>query len=233
MQGNKLALERIVFLGRTFDEYVHMFSLSDEVLKGKKILDCPAGACSFTTIGNQKGLDITACDIAYYHSVRELEHKGLEDINHAMFQMEKVKGKYKWSFFKTIEELRKHRKSALHNCVADMVTHPERYNPVTLPSMPFKDNEFDILLSAHFLFMYADRLDYDFHLSTIKEMLRVTKEEIRIFPIVDLEGNRYEHLDRLYTFLHERGCSVEEKVVPYEFQENANMMLVIKKNKPS
>ncbi len=50
----------------------------------------------------------------------------------------------------------------------------ERYIPVTLPSLPFMNEEFDILLSAHFLFMYADRLDYQFHIETVKELLRVT-----------------------------------------------------------
>ena len=61
-----------------------MFSLSIKELKGKKILDCPAGACSFTALGNKVGLDVTACDIAYYHSVEKLENKGLQDIDHAM-----------------------------------------------------------------------------------------------------------------------------------------------------
>jgi hypothetical protein len=45
-QSKKLDLERIVFIGRTFEEYLDMFSLSEEELKEKKILDCPAGACS-------------------------------------------------------------------------------------------------------------------------------------------------------------------------------------------
>ena len=105
----------------------------------------------------------------------------------------------------------------------------ERYIPVTLPSLPFKDDEFDILLSAHFLFMYADRLDYQFHIETINELLRVTKEEIRIFPLVDLEGKRYEHLDKLISYLADNGYIVEEIKVPYEFQTNANSMLKIMK----
>ena len=67
----------------------------------------------------------------------------------------------------------------------------ERYVPVTLPSLPFKDDEFDLILSAHFLFMYADRLDYPFHLSTVKELLRVSKEEIRIFPLLLLVFRKF------------------------------------------
>jgi hypothetical protein len=57
--------------------------------------------------------------------------------------------------------------------------------------------------------------------------LRVTKEEIRIFPLVDLEGKRYEHLDKLIKYIADNGCTVEEVKVPYEFQTNANSMLKI------
>jgi hypothetical protein len=228
-QSTKLDLERIVFIGRTFEEYFDMFSLSEEELQGKKILDCPAGACSFTAVGNKSGLDVTACDIAYYHSGKDLKNKGIQDIEHAMEHMQKAQNNYKWEYFKDVEGLRNHRLSALQDCAKDMKESSGRYIPVTLPSLPFKNEEFDILLSAHFLFMYADRLDYQFHIDTLNELLRVTKEEVRIFPLVDLEGKRYEHLDKLINYLAENGCTVEEVKVPYEFQANANSMLKIKK----
>ncbi|MDC3418105.1 SAM-dependent methyltransferase [Aquibacillus salsiterrae] len=230
-KGTKLDLERIIFIGRTFDEYLDMFLLTKEDLEGKKILDCPSGACSFTAVGNRLGLNITACDIAYYHSGDDLRRKGHQDIEHAMNHMVKTKGNYIWNYFKDIEGLRKHRLSALKDCADDIAKSNDRYVPVTLPSLPFEDEAFDVLLSAHFLFMYADRLDYEFHIKTINELLRVTKEEIRIFPLVDLEGNRYEHLDKVKGHLKENGCKSEEIKVPYEFQKNANSMLVIKKIK--
>ncbi|WP_249365250.1 hypothetical protein [Cytobacillus citreus] len=59
--------------------------------------------------------------------------------------------------------------------------------------------------------------------------MRVTKEEVRIFPLVDLEGKRYVHLDQLVSNLIDNGCTVKELKVPYEFQ-NANSMLKIKNN---
>lgn len=228
-QGTKLDLERIVFIGRTFEEYLDMFSLSAEELQGKKILDCPAGACSFTAVGNKLGLDVTACDIAYYHSCEDLKNKGLQDIEHAMHNMEKAKSNYIWNYFEDVEGLKKHRLRALQDCTDDMKKFNERYIPVTLPSLPFNNAEFDIVLSAHFLFMYADRLDYQFHIETLNELLRVTKEEVRIFPLDDLEGKRYEHLDKIIIYLNNNGCTVEEVKVPYEFQKNANSMLKIKK----
>ena len=228
-QSTKLDLERIIFIGRTFEEYLDMFSLSVAELKGKRILDCPAGACSFTVDGNASGLNITAADIAYYHSNEDLYDKGIQDVEHAMEHMETAKTNYIWDYFNDIEGLRKHRLSALNDCAKGMRQSSERYVPVTLPSIPFKDGEFDVLLSAHFLFMYADRLDYEFHINTLDELLRVTKEEIRIFPLVDLEGKRYVHLDKIISYLTKNGCSVEEVKVPYEFQVNANSMLKINK----
>ncbi|PLS08598.1 SAM-dependent methyltransferase [Neobacillus cucumis] len=228
-QSIKLNLERIVFIGRTFEEYVNMFSLSVDELKGKKVLDCPSGACSFTAVGNQIGLDVTACDIAYYHSTEDLKNKGLQDIEHTMEQMEKSKGNFIWNYFENIEELRNHRLTALTDCTSHMKDSSDRYVPVTLPTLPFKDEEFDVILSAHFLFMYADRLDFGFHIKTLDELLRVSKNEIRIFPLVDLEGKRYKYLDDVINYLANQGCFVKEVKVPYEFQMNANLMLQIKK----
>ena len=90
----KLDLSRIVFIGRTFDEYMAMFNLSKEDLIGRRILDCPAGGCSFTAIANQLGADVTATDIAYDHEFSQLEVKGFQDIEHVFEQMENAKGNY-------------------------------------------------------------------------------------------------------------------------------------------
>lgn len=226
-QSTKLDLERIIFIGRTYEEYMDMFSFSKEELQGKKILDCPAGACSFTAVANKLGLDVTACDIAYFHSVEDLKNKGLQDIEHAMEHMEKAKSNYQWDYFKDLEDLRRHRLDALNDCSNDMKKSSERYIPVTLPALPFKNDEFDILLSAHFLFMYSDRLDFQFHIETLNKLLRVAKDEIRIFPLVDLAGKRYEHLEKIISYLENKGCTIEEVKVSYEFQTNANSMLKI------
>ena len=178
-------------------------------------------------MGNRLGLNVTACDIVNHHPGGELKNKGLQDIEHVMEHMETAKSNFVWDYFKDIESLKKHRLSALNDCASDMEKNKERYVPAVLPSLLFKDGEFDLILSAHFLFMYADRFDYQFHISTLNELLRVSKEEIRIFPLVDLEGKRYEFLDQIVSYLEDKGYAVEEVKVPYEFQTNANSMLKI------
>jgi ubiquinone/menaquinone biosynthesis C-methylase UbiE len=61
-----------------------------------------------------------------------------------------------------------------------MNEYPEKYVPATLPVLPFKDQQFDLVLSAHFLFTYSDRLSFEFHCKTIQEFMRVAAKEIRI-----------------------------------------------------
>jgi hypothetical protein len=38
---SKLELDNVIFIGRTFHEYMAMFGLREEELFGKRILDCP------------------------------------------------------------------------------------------------------------------------------------------------------------------------------------------------
>lgn len=223
----KLDVSRIVFIGRTSDEYMSMFKLTKEELIGRTILDCPAGACSFTSMANRLGAEATAADIAYFHNFEELQKKGSQDLDHAMTKMENTQTNYVWNYFKSIDDLKKHRYQAFIDCSNDMKLHPDRYVPATLPVLPFENKQFDITLSAHFLFMYSDRLDYDFHVKTIQELLRVTKQEIRIFPLTTLTAERYDKLHDILSFLHQQGCSTEEIPTGYEFQKGANSMLKI------
>ncbi len=229
MSADKMSLDlsRIVFIGRTFEEYMAMFGLTEEDIRGRRILDCPAGACSFTARARSYDTDVTATDIAYYHPATQLAEKGLTDLQHTMENMEKAQSNYVWDYFQTIEAWKNHRSQALADCSLDMKQHPDRYIASTLPQLPFADDAFDLTLSAHFLFMYADRLDYDFHVKTIQELMRVTTQEIRIFPLVDLSSNRYAYLDRLIEYIEGQGYQTEEITVPYEFQKGANGTLRI------
>ncbi|WP_307214343.1 SAM-dependent methyltransferase [Paenibacillus tundrae] len=225
--GIGLDLDRIIFIGRTFEEYKDIFNLSNEDMLNNKILDCPAGACSFTSIANQLGGDVTAADIAYSYPVQQLKNKGLLDVEHGIENIQKVKQNYVWNYFKTVDELRSSRMRALTDCTDDMFANPNRYLAATLPQLPFQNNQFDITLSAHFLFMYSDRLDLSFHQATIRELMRVTRKEIRVFPIMDLASERSVHLDSIINLIEEAGWNYEIQNTGYEFQRNVNQLLRI------
>lgn len=135
--------------------------------------------------------------------------------------MEKASGNYVWEYFSSVDALKEERIRALKDCVQDMRDNPQYYQAVTFPVLPFENKQFDMTVCAYLLFMYSDRLDYQFHLNSLKELIRVTKGEIRIFPLTDLYGKKYNQLSQLMNDLKEHVRSIEEVKVSYEFQKNA------------
>ena len=100
-----------------------------------------------------------------------------------------------------------------------------RYIPGELPHLPFAEQTFDLALSAHFLFLYTDNLTFEFHVSAIREMLRVAYE-VRIFPLLDVNAQESRYLNGiLKTFQNYRQ---EIRKVNYEFQRGGNKMLMIR-----
>ena len=83
------------------------------------------------------------------------------------------------------------------------------------------------ILSSGFLFIYDDRLSYDFHKNSIQEMLRVS-EEIRIFPLVGLNGKRSLFVDKIIEDLA-GSADMEISKIPYEFMKGANEIMKITK----
>ena len=100
-----------------------------------------------------------------------------------------------------------------------------RYIAAELPRLPLADKSFDLALCSHFLFLYSDQLDLDFHIGAISEMLRVAPE-VRIFPVLDVNARVSPYLMDILTLFNKQG---EARLVPvdYEFQIGANQMLQI------
>lgn len=181
-----LQLENIVITGRTFEEYSSFFDLKIEDLKGKKVLDCPSGASSFVSTLKQNDIDIIGVDLLYEFDIKSIETQGYKTIK-KIYQDTSWMDVYKMDFYKTKENHRNHRETALKTFVQDY--NSTNYVFAKLPNLPFKNKEFDLLLSSHLFFVYDDRLDYDFHKGSILEMLRVSKE-VRLSPLVDIQNSK-------------------------------------------
>jgi len=89
----------------------------------------------------------------------------------------------------------------------------------------FKNDQFTISLVSHFLFLYEDKLDYDFHKKTILELLRICSKEIRIFPIVNFKGKSSGYIENLMNDKDFMNMQISIKRVGYEFMKNANEMM--------
>jgi 2-polyprenyl-3-methyl-5-hydroxy-6-metoxy-1,4-benzoquinol methylase len=66
-----LQLDRVVLLGRTFEEYRRYFLLEPHELIGKRVLDVASGVSSFCAEANTLGIKVTAFDPIYSLSRRK------------------------------------------------------------------------------------------------------------------------------------------------------------------
>ncbi len=208
---NSLDIDRIAFIGRTYDEYMRIFDLYGPMLAGGRVLDCPAGASSFTAEAYRKGIDVTACDIMYNLDADELFEKGEKDIRHVFEKFDEVSHLYKWSCYKNKDDVISRRKRALELFIHDFQNGlaAGRYVRAELPELPFPNKHFSLVLSSHFLFLYSDRLDLDFHIECLKELVRVCSGEVRVFPLAGLDAKPYLHLDNVIASLENTGTNVE------------------------
>jgi len=136
---------------------------------------------------------------------------------------------YVWRDIKDLDELERIRMSAMKTFISDYDKGKDdrRYIYHELPNKTeFSEDTFDLGLSSHFLLMYT-ALGYDFHIKSINEMLRICRE-VRIFPIVDLDGNKSELTNKVMEYFKD---NYEVKLIStaYELQKCDNLMLSIKK----
>jgi len=213
--------------GRSFDEYVRMFSLTPADLK-RKIMGCGDGPASFNAELTERGGNITSVDPVYHFSVDQIRQRICETYDDVIGQTRKNQDKFIWQEIGSVEELGRIRMSAMAKFLEDFPAGmiQKRYIPDALPSLPFGDKEFDLALCSHLLFLYTDNLSLEFHLRSLEELCRVSNE-VRIFPLLDVNANRSLYVDHVIDFLKTGKRNVTEVKMPYEFQKGGNTMLKI------
>lgn len=220
-----------IFIGRSWHEYLMMFNLTPTLLKKGKILDCAAGASSFTAKMNEKGYDITALDLLYDEKPRDLEIKCKKHLNMLADALRDLEGQFLWEYFKDVDDLKKQRKLVCKEFAEDYGKNKGiNYIKGDLTQIPFKDNTFNLVLCSHLLFIYDHRLSYEFHLKSILEMLRVARE-VRVYPLVKSQSKISEYLKPLTEKIN-HFADFELVPVKYRFRKGGYEMLkILKKRK--
>lgn len=221
-------LEKVVPWGRSYDEYVDMFALTEADL-GLRVLSCGDGPAAFNAELTKRGGNVVSIDPVYVFDATQIRNRIDETYDTVMAQMQKNQGDYVWESIPTVEQLGHVRMSVMETFLGDFEAGKQngRYIAGELPILPFKEGQFDIALSSHFLFLYSAHLSAEFHLQALREMLRVA-QEVRVFPLLMLDGALSSHLAFVKQELTNDGFRLEIKRVSYEFQRGGNEMLVIK-----
>ncbi|MHB8388322.1 MAG: class I SAM-dependent methyltransferase [Acidobacteriaceae bacterium] len=221
-------LDKVVPWGRSYDEYVSMFGLTESDLD-LRILGCGDGPAAFNSALCKRGGNVISVDPIYVFDAAQIRSRISDTYEAVMTQMRKNKSDYIWGAIPSVEQLGNVRLSAMETFLADFEIGKceGRYIAGELPSLPFESGQFDIALSSHFLFLYSAHLSAEFHLQAIQEMLRVA-HEVRVFPLLALDGTPSPHIDFVRNNLENHGFGVAVRRVPYEFQRGGNEMLVVK-----
>jgi ubiquinone/menaquinone biosynthesis C-methylase UbiE len=225
---NGLVLDRVVLLGRTFEEYERYFALEGEQWRGKSMLDVAAGVSSFSAQAWERGLKVTAVDPIYALPSEEIRERCQPDLDHIV-QAIATLDVYRWDFYKDPQSMRQYRERAYKRFLADYRSQGSaRYVAGQLPNLPFGNRQFDLALVSYLLFVYQAQFDYEFHKRSILEIARVSSGEVRIYPIVTFEGVRSQYVEQLMNDSELRHLKFEIRQTDFEFLVNSNHVLIIR-----
>jgi len=224
-----MKLANIIPWGRTLLEYKEMFNLTENDLK-REILGCGDGPASFNAELTSCGGNVISVDPTYRFSKEQFASRIDEVAEVVMAQVRQNADAFVWKNIANPDALYKMRMSAMKQFLEDYEAGKKegRYIEASLPHLPFQEQQFDLALSSHFLFLYSEHLDEQFHKEAIAEMLRIAKE-VRIFPLVTLTGEVSLHLEPIMDYFNSRGYACNVVKMGYEFQKGGDEMLQIRR----
>lgn len=167
-----------VFFGNPYSEYARMYPLLNLESRHPRtsILDCPGGTSTFTKHARKLGFQAVSADIQYSN-----RKSFLVDLSAKCFEEVVRYGKYPLS--RPVAEFRASRADFFSDYLIRI--RNREYIFAALPDLPFDESSFDIVLSGHLLFMYPSTPN----LSYLRELLRVTKHELHIYPLGGYDPN--------------------------------------------
>ena len=221
-----LQLDRVVLLGRTFEEYRQYFLLEPDEWRGKRVLDVAGGVSSFCAEANDAGIIATSVDPIYRMTPQEIGRRSGPDLDKVIAGVRGLPT-YRWTAYRDPEHVRELRERALTRFLKDFPKHPERYRAGALPTLPFEDGAFDLTLVSYLLFAYEEHFGYEFHRDAVVELMRVTRGEARIYPTVTFEAEPSRYVAQLMEDQSCRGFQFEVVKTDFEFLVGSNCFLRI------
>jgi hypothetical protein len=227
-QKMAMKLDAVVPFGRSLEEYRLMFNLTPTDLKGR-ILGVGDGPASFNAEATQEGVKVISIDPIYSFSGTEILQRFNVVVDNIIDQVKATPNDWVWNYHKSAEDLRNNRERAIQKFLADydQGKQEQRYQVQELPHLNFADNAFELTLCSHFLLLYSAHYNLEFHLNSIQEILRVSRE-VRIFPLLTLMLERSLYLDEIFHHFQSNGYDVTITPTSYELQKGGNEMLTIR-----
>ena len=224
-----MQLDKVVPFGRSLDEYRQMFLLSEDDL-ARNIIGVGDGPASFNAEMHALGKRVVSIDPLYRFSADDIEWRFYAMVDTIMEQVKATPDDWVWTYHRSPEHLRQHRINVLARFITDYESGKKtgRYLVGELPHLDVPDNQFDLALCSHFLFLYSDHFSYEFHRRAILDMLRVARE-VRVFPLMTLMLKPSPYVGPLIEELHALGYRAQIHTVQYQLQRGGNQLLCVKR----
>lgn len=224
-------LSSVSFFGRPFEELRRCFGLSLADMRGRSILECPSGPSSFVAEASRLGISVVGVDPLFYRSPEGLAALARSDFEEMFRRVRAGAERFVRRTYGSVDEAESARRAGLELFLSDYRSGfaAGRYLAGALPDLAFGDEAFDLVLCGHFLCIYAEQFDREFHEEAVRELCRVARREVRIHPIVNSANQRYAHLDRMVAAAEGAGFAARVEEVGHEFFRGSNETLVLRR----
>lgn len=218
-------MQKLVLWGQGIDDCREMFGLSEEEMNSK-ILEYGCGPSAVTIQQFKKQRSVVSCDPLFILDKATLVSKTQMIFAEMAKEISKEQKLFDFSRSGGLEHLLEERRSGMQEFFVDydLGKKEGRYLGVSSYPLPFADFSFDFALSAHYLFAGLEEQTLDFHIDLIRELARVAKE-VRIFPLIDRQGNTSELLGPVLLALQKDNYGVEVREVDFHLHQTGNAML--------
>jgi len=212
-------------VGHSLADYTQIFALSDADLQ-KSIIDYGSGSSSFNSEMFHQGKTVISFDKNYALKRDALESRINDNVQIMLEGAKSHQDKFVWDQINSVESLDEQRRSNIQKFWDDFSDGSKsgRYRSEKASDFTFQDAQFDLALCSHYLFAHCEEQTVSFHMRIIQSLCRVAKE-LRIFPLLDNEGEISPLVGPVMLELQTQGYAVEIKEVSFEFQKGGNAML--------
>jgi len=142
------------------------------------------------------GLYVTLFDPAYAMPRAELVARARFDADRIADWQRANPAVFDWSYLRSPDAMNRSWRGAIEEFAADFAPDSARYAAATLPTLPYPDRHLALAVSGFLLFVYPELLDTGDHLAALLELSRVTRGEVRVYPLHDTVGAPYAALRR-------------------------------------
>lgn len=218
-------MRKLVLWGHSVEEYREMFDLSQDEINSK-ILEYGCGPSAVNSQLAQSNNRVVSCDPLFVLDRDTLYSKTVMLFTQMADEVQAHQDHFDFSRSGGFDPLMADRKLGIETFFTDydQGKSDQRYIGVTDYNLPFADFSFDFALCSHYLFADLDEQTVDFHLSVIRELARVAKE-VRIFPLIDKDGNTSPFLGPVLLGLQQENYGIEVREVDFHLHQSGNAML--------